>query len=264
MLTGGTNLILLGVTLPLVLFAPKLWPLLVIDAGVAFLIAALVYHVGALAIPGAIVGGLGVLLGWQSLTGHWASWFYAWPLVPGFVGLGLIIAHTLGMGNRRVKTVGVVWLVEGMFTTALFRIMWILFPIHFSWPFILIGLGAMFLLATTPTGIAAHVIPGTLIGGLGLILYWQNTFGDWTSWTYVWASIPGLVGLGLVLANALGMGGQTVRKIGISIIDWSLVALIAFALCFTFWPLLARYWPALLILAGAILVVQSVYKSATT
>ena len=246
-LTSGAILILLGVTLPLVLFVSDLWPLLLIDTGLAFLIAAMVYRIGALAIPGSIVGGLGVLLCWQSLTGDWASWFYAWPLVPGFVGLGLTIAHTLGMGDRRVRTIGVVWL-----------------PVHFSWPFIPIGLGAMFLLAITPTGIAANAIPGTLIGGLGLLLYWQNTLGYWQSWIYVWASLPGLVGVGLLLANALGMGGQRIRKIGTSIIDGSLIVLIASLLGFAFWPLFARYWPALLILTGMILVAQSFFKVAMT
>jgi hypothetical protein len=257
-------LVLLGVTLPLVLFVRELWPLLLIDTGLALLIVAMGYYNGALAIPAAIIGGVGVILSWQSLAGHWSSWFYAWPLVPALIGLGLIIAHILGTGDRRFRTVGVVWLFEGITATALFRMMWILFPVHFSWPFILIGLGAMFLLATAPTGIAANAIPGTLVGGLGLLLYWQNTVGDWQSWMYIWASVPFLVGLGLVLANALGMGGQKVRKIGTLIIDWSLAALIAFALGFTLWPLFSRYWPALLILAGATILILSFRKTATT
>ena len=103
-LTGGITLILLGLYFLVQQFHCNAWPLLLIGIGGLFLFAAMHHRIGGLAIPGAIVGGLGVLLGWQALTGDWASWFYTWPLVPGLVGLGLIIAHMLGMGGRRVRT----------------------------------------------------------------------------------------------------------------------------------------------------------------
>ncbi|HUV89374.1 MAG TPA: hypothetical protein VMY80_06955, partial [Anaerolineae bacterium] len=41
------------------------------------------------------------LLYWQNATGHWESWAYAWTLIPGFVGVGIILAGILGGGLRK-------------------------------------------------------------------------------------------------------------------------------------------------------------------
>jgi hypothetical protein len=247
---GGLTLVLLGLAFLVGQIVPNAWPLVLIAIGTPFLVSAMLYRVGGLAIPGVIIGGLGLLLGWQALTEDWASWFYAWPLLLGLVGLGLVIAHILGTGGRRIRTVGVVWLVEGIAAATLFRVIWILFPVQFTWPFILVGLGAMFLLAAVLTGVAAKAIPGVIVGGLGCLLCWQNLTGAWQSWSYAWALVPCFVGLGLVLANLLGMGSRTVKKVGWSMVDWSLVLLVIGGLFFAFDGALLRYWPALLILGG--------------
>ncbi|MBN1583754.1 MAG: hypothetical protein JXA89_23815, partial [Anaerolineae bacterium] len=131
-----------------------------------------------------------------------------------------------------------------------------------TWPFILIGLGTMLLLAAALTGVAAKAIPGVIVGGLGWLLCWQNLTGAWASWAYAWALIPCFVGLGLVFANLLGMGNRPVRKVGWSLIDWSLVALAVFTLFFAFDGMLIRFWPVLLILLGAGVLVRPFLKTA--
>ncbi len=68
-----------------------LWPLLVVVPGLAFLYFAYTgdKHVAGLAVPGTVITGTGLILFYQNITGHWASWAYIWTLYPLFVGLAL-------------------------------------------------------------------------------------------------------------------------------------------------------------------------------
>jgi len=44
-----------------------------------------------LAIPGTIIGGLGLMMFLQNLTGYWESWSYSWTVMLVLVGLGIFI-----------------------------------------------------------------------------------------------------------------------------------------------------------------------------
>jgi len=96
-ITGGLILILLGAWFLAVQFVPQLkdwgadsWPLTIIGIGAIFLLVSILNNVPGLSIPAFIVGGIGGLLYYQNVTGDWGSWAYAWSLIPGFVGLGLL------------------------------------------------------------------------------------------------------------------------------------------------------------------------------
>ncbi len=96
-ITGGLILILLGAWFLAVQFVPTLeawahgqWALSVIGVGVIFLLASVLTNTPGLSIPAFIVGGIGGLLYYQNVTGRWDTWAYAWTLIPGFVGLGLL------------------------------------------------------------------------------------------------------------------------------------------------------------------------------
>ena len=67
-----------------------------------------------------------------------------------------------------------------------------------QWPLVIVTVGGVFLL-TAVLGTPPLAIPGSIIGGIGGILYYQNLTGDWASWAYVWALIPGFVGVGIIL-----------------------------------------------------------------
>lgn len=244
----GAALIVLGA---LWLFgAPTSWPLTIVGLGGVFLLAAMLYRVGALAIPGTLIGGLGVLLFGQNLTGWWASWLYVWPLVPGLVGLGLVVASVLGMPGRRVRRAGMIWFVQALPMAGLMWFMRTFTPFWFSWALILVGLGVMFIVAAALTGVGAQVIPGVIVGGVGALLYWQDKTGLWASWSYVWALVPGFVGAGLAFANLLGMGGPTVRKVGLRMMAWSAVTFLIFGFFFAFNGMFIRLWPLLLVALG--------------
>ncbi len=67
-----------------------LWPFFIIAPGAAFLHFARKDKSSAgLAVPGSIITGTGLILLYQAVTGHWASWAYAWSLYPLFLGLAL-------------------------------------------------------------------------------------------------------------------------------------------------------------------------------
>jgi len=84
-----------------------LWPFFVILPGAAFLYAAFTggKKMAGLAIPGSVVTGTGLILLFQSITNHWASWAYIWTLYPVFVGLALTFMSNR-TGDENTEKVG--------------------------------------------------------------------------------------------------------------------------------------------------------------
>jgi hypothetical protein len=68
------------------------WPLGFVALGGFFLLMGLILGEPGMCIPAAIIAGLGGILYYQNQTGDWASWTYLWTLIPGFVGVGIILA----------------------------------------------------------------------------------------------------------------------------------------------------------------------------
>jgi hypothetical protein len=90
----------------------------------------------------------------------------------------------------------------------------------FSWPLLVLGVGAVFYLSGIGTPATGLVIPGAIVAGIGGILFWQNLTGRWFSWAYVWTLIPGFVGLGLYSFYRLHPSIHGARDAG----RWLLVA----------------------------------------
>lgn len=113
-LVGGTLLIGFGLlSLASQLFRNVInwsfaWPLAIVVVGALFFAGMFLGgpKVSGLAIPGTIVGGIGLLLLYQNLTSHWESWAYSWALIVLFVGLGIFLAGLYGRdaGQRRSGT----------------------------------------------------------------------------------------------------------------------------------------------------------------
>ncbi len=72
------------------------WPLLVVGVGVLLFLLGLLVKAPGMSVPACIVGGIGGILYWANLTGNWGSWSYLWTLIPGFVGLGILLSGLLG------------------------------------------------------------------------------------------------------------------------------------------------------------------------
>jgi hypothetical protein len=77
------------------------WPVWVLLAGAVILVIGLLVGEPGMAVPASIVAGIGGILYYQNATGNWASWGYLWTLIPGFVGVGSILAGILGEDFKR-------------------------------------------------------------------------------------------------------------------------------------------------------------------
>jgi len=92
------------------IFGYIFWPFILVGIGGVFLLSALLTRTGGLAIPGCILLGLGGIFYYQSMTNDWASWSYIWTLIPGFVGVGVILAGLLSRNGPRFDSGGLVLL----------------------------------------------------------------------------------------------------------------------------------------------------------
>jgi hypothetical protein len=125
------------------------WPLFIIGLGVLLLVIGLLTGVPAMAVPACIVGGIGGLLYWQNATGNWASWAYVWTLIPGFVGIGIVLSGLFsGQPRKAIR--------EGGGSIFVSLVLFTIFGFFFGrdafqgilWPIMLIALGAVVLIRT--------------------------------------------------------------------------------------------------------------------
>ena len=78
------------------------WPLtIVVLGGFLFLLGLILWEPG-MCIPAVIVAGIGGILYYQVLYDDWTSWIYLWTLIPGFVGLGIILASIMELNWRHI------------------------------------------------------------------------------------------------------------------------------------------------------------------
>lgn len=77
------------------------WPMYTIGAGLIVLLIGLFTGSPGLAVPAAIIAGIGGILYYQNATDDFGSWSYMWTLIPGFVGIGSMLAGLLGDNSRR-------------------------------------------------------------------------------------------------------------------------------------------------------------------
>ncbi len=129
----------------------------------------------------------------------------------------------------------------------------------FDWPFVIIGVGAFLLIFGLLAGAPGMAVPAAVVAGIGGILAYQNATGDWTSWSYVWALIPGFVGIGIMIAALLGDGGREGFRSGLSLVFISAVLFLIFSSIFGANPL-GDWWPVLLILFGLWLLIQPLFR----
>ena len=118
-----------------------------------------------------------------------------------------------------------------------------------QWPLIFVAVGLLFMIGAV-LGEASLAVPGAIIGGLGGLLYYQNLSGDWASWAYAWALIPGFVGLGLVIMGLLDREKRSSIRGGVFLIFLSLILFAIFGGWLGGFTVLGQFWPLLLILAG--------------
>ncbi len=125
----GVLLVLLGGWFLASQFYPQLtawvnlnlsWPLIIVAVGVFLFLMGLLVGAPGMAIPACIVGGIGCLLYWQNATGNWQSWAYAWTLIPGFLGAGILLSGLLEGRFRQSLDGGLFFIVISLVMFAVF------------------------------------------------------------------------------------------------------------------------------------------------
>ncbi len=128
---------------------------------------------------------------------------------------------------------------------------------NFIWPMWVIGAGALVFLIGLITGNPGMAIPASIIAGIGGILYYQETTGNFSSWSYMWTLIPGFVGVGEILAGLLGERTRRNLSSGTKNLVVSAVMFLAFGTFFGGLSILGDYGaPILIILLGVYVLVR--------
>jgi hypothetical protein len=128
-----------------------IWPFIVIGFGALFFMGMVAggRQAAPLAIPGSIISGIGLVLLFQNITGHWESMSYFWTLIILFVGFGIYLMGRQN-GDEKQKQSGFGVMKVGFI---LFIIFGAFFELIFSsfgnmlFPILLILLGAYLVLS---------------------------------------------------------------------------------------------------------------------
>jgi hypothetical protein len=156
---------------------------------------------------------------------------------------------------------GLILILVGLFFLAMQFLDLTNWFVWLDWPIYVVGVGFVLLLIGLLVGEPDMAVPASIVGGIGGILYWQNLTGNWESWSYVWALIPGFVGLGILLSGLLGSPATRGKKIkeGLETMLISAVLFLVFGSFFGL-PLLGDYWPVLLIVLGLFLMGRALLR----
>lgn len=127
------------------------------------------------------------------------------------------------------------------------------------WPFIIMGIGAMFFVGMAAGGKSTSglAIPGSIITLIGLMLFVQNLTNHFESWAYGWTVIIISVGLGIYIMGWWGQNPEQ-RRSGAGVMRIGLILFIIFGaffeMIFNSSQLTNYLFPAALILLGVYLI----------
>ncbi len=106
----GAILVLVGIYFLLQRTVPSLaeftdkffqWPFTLVWIGAFILVIGLLTGNPGMAVPAAIVAGIGGIFYYNETYATEAAWAYMWTLIPGFVGIGSVLAGVLGDNPRQ-------------------------------------------------------------------------------------------------------------------------------------------------------------------
>jgi len=132
--------------------------------------------------------------------------------------------------------------------------------IEYQWPFIIIGVGVFLFLLGLLVRAPGMSVPACIVAGIGGILYWANSTGNWGSWSYLWTLIPGFVGVGVLLSTLLGGEEKKGYSDGLRLILVSAILFIIFFMIFSGNSYFIKYWPVLIILAGIWIIIRTIFR----
>ena len=136
------------------------------------------------------------------------------------------------------------------------------FEPYTEWPANMLLIGAGILILGLLTGSPGLAIPAAIVAGIGGIFFYQQATEDYGSWSYMWALIPGFIGVGTILQGLLGENTASNLKKGLNLMVVSAVLFLVFAGFLGGWNILGNFGPAvLLILLGLWVLGSGLYRS---
>ena len=164
------------------------------------------------------------------------------------------------MDARKKSTlaVGVVLILLGAFFAAINLFPGLNLTIGSLWPLIIVAIGLALFVLGLVLGVPDLSVPACIVAGIGCILYYQDAIAhDYSSWSYIWALIPGFVGLGIILASLTGGKNRYSVREGLSVMLSSAVLFFIFGSFFGAFGALGVYWPLVLVAAGLLIIFRS-------
>ena len=151
-------------------------------------------------------------------------------------------------GGMILILLGLMFLVFQFFPT--------LFGDVLEWPWVIIGIGVIFLALSVALRVGGFAIPGFIVTGIGAMLMVQEATGNWESWAWSWSLIPGFAGLGILFGGLFDDDLRDARSGAWILLALSAGFLVIFGSAFQFGWEYARFWPVILILLGAWVLLQ--------
>jgi len=112
------------------------------------------------------------------------------------------------------------------------------------------------------TGAPGMAVPASIVAGIGGILYYQDMTSDYSSWSYMWALIPGFVGVGMMLAGLLGENTRRNLSHGLRNIVVSAVMFLVFGTLLGGLDIMGEYGaPIVVILLGVYILARGIWRS---
>jgi len=110
----------------------------------------------------------------------------------------IVNTRSNNLGAYILIAIGIIFLAAQVFDFDIGRIF------DISWPLFVIipGVVFLFIAVTGDAKSAGFAIPGAIVTGTGLILWFQETFNRWESWAYVWTLYPVFLGAALMFIGA--------------------------------------------------------------
>lgn len=129
-----------------------------------------------------------------------------------------------------------------------------------SWILIIEAAALLLLILGIAMGTPEMAVPAAIAGGIGGILFYQVTSGNWTSWSYLWTLIPGFAGVGMLLSYLLGARVRFPLRSSFDTIGTSLILFAIFGAIFGGFKMLGPYWPLLLVAAGVLIAIRRLVR----
>ncbi len=146
-----------------------LWPVVIIGFGGLFFVGMFAggRSMAALAIPGSIICGVGVMMFLQNLFNHWESWAYGWTVILISIGLGIFIMglytnveHRRQAGLRLMKVGAILFIIFGGFFELVFNAFRPTGIQQYLFPALLVVLGVYLVVARSGLLSSRHSDPG--------------------------------------------------------------------------------------------------------